>query len=448
MMNRNGFRWGFRGIPATLLVLSVGAIALSNGGCSAANTAIDASQGCAEFNAGSQSIAALSIDGTTRAFVQASSDFVTAVNTMETSVYSACKAIDTDLGVPDTWSAMQGLDAQVTEACTQASTKIKAILAAGDGGVQATCLLAVSGGGCQVSVNAEADCEAKCTGNVSCTPPDVTVTCDPGNLSVMCSGMCMANATCEGSATLQATCQGSCEADCSGECDATATAPSVNCQGTCSGACQGTCDGSTASGTTCAGKCVGTCKGNCTYQPGAVAVHCDGSCKGMCNGNCKLDANAMVNCGAMVRCKGGCTTTGTAPQCEGTVTPAKCNSDVNCQASCQAHAEASASCTPPTASLECDTTATGDLQALVNTVKTNLPIIIQAIQTQGPIVLDASGKLVTAGGNVVAAVGTASGKALACATTAVSAAATAATSFHATVSVSVSVSASCGGPSS
>jgi hypothetical protein len=445
MMNRNGFGRDMRGIPAMLLAASVGAIALSNGGCSAADTAAQAASGCDEFKGGSASVAALSIDGKSKAFVLAAADFVGIVDDMETKLYAACKAIDMDLGVPDTWSAMSGIDAQVTESCNQAQLKIKAILAGGDAGVVASCVLSVDPGQCEVKADVEASCEASCSGMASCTPPDVRTVCDPGSLSVVCDGSCMASAYCEGTVTAEAVCQGSCSANCTGECDVSATAPTVHCEGTCAGKCTGQCDGSTASGTTCAGKCVGRCDANCTYT-GGVKAHCDGSCKGTCSGDCKIDANANVMCGGSVRCRGGCTTMGTLPKCETEVKPAMCTNDVNCQGACQAHAEASASCTPPSAALDCGIAATGDLQKLVATLQTNLPAILDVVQTRGPLAAKAGIHVADTGSAFVGAIGATSGKALVCATTAVGAAATASISINVTVMASASVSTSCGGP--
>ena len=71
-------------------------------------------------------------------------------------------------------------DAEVTEACNQAAMAITAGLS-GDAGASASCGLSISGGGCTASADVEAMCEAQCSG-ASCTPPDVTVSCDPGSL--------------------------------------------------------------------------------------------------------------------------------------------------------------------------------------------------------------------------------------------------------------------------
>jgi hypothetical protein len=175
--------------------------------------------------------------------------------------------------------------------------------------------------------------------------------------------------------------------------------------------------------------------------------HCEGSCKGGCSGDCKLDANAMINCGANVNCKGGCSVAYTAPKCEGAITPAKCSSDVNCQASCQGHANLTAMCTPPTATLQCSANASASVMALVKTVGTNFPALLEAVQVQGPLAVSAVGNLKTTGQAVVSNIGSQTGKALACATAGVSASSKAAASVNVSVMASASVSASAGGPS-
>lgn len=436
---------GFRLAPGLALVGTITVVALSNG-CSAANAVAAAAQGCDEFKGGASSVASLSIDANTKAFVQASADLVSTTSAMQNAVLAACTGIDHDLGVADTWTAKGSTNDQITEACNQASTKITGILQAQQQ-VQATCALAVTGGGCTVDVNAEASCDAQCTGGASCTPPDITVACEPGQLSGQCSGTCNASATCEGSATVAAKCQGSCEADCEGSCTPP-TSGKVHCEGTCMGNCFGTCNG-TATGAggmaNCAGTCSGQCDAQCTYTPGKPG-HCEGSCTGTCTGNCKLDASSNINCGANVNCKGGCSVMYTAPKCEGSVTPPMCMADVNCKGSCQAHAEATASCTPPTAKLECSASATSDVQALVATVEKNLPALVQAVSTQGPIAVKAAGHVASTAVAVGQTLTSLSGKALACAGAAVQASASASVSINVSVMASASVSGSCGGP--
>jgi hypothetical protein len=113
-------------------------VAASSGGCSAANQIAGATQGCDEFSGGASSVASLSVDANTKAFLTASLDLVAVSASLETDVFNACSGIATDLGVTDTWTSKASKDDQVNEACTQASNKIQAILAAG-AQAQVTC---------------------------------------------------------------------------------------------------------------------------------------------------------------------------------------------------------------------------------------------------------------------------------------------------------------------
>jgi len=440
---------GFKYVPVAAIVGLIGVTVASNG-CSAASNLAGAAQGCDEFNGGVSAVANLSIDANTKALVTSAADLVAIANTIETDVLNACIAIDTDLGVTDTWTAMKPTDGsapdnELKEACTQASNKINAILMAGQSAM-VTCDLSVSGGECHVDANVQAMCEANCNVMGMCTPGDVTVRCDPGQLTGECDAMCNASATCEGSVNVQANCQGSCEADCTGMCSP-GMLPSVTCNGSCSGTCMGTCMGGTMMGGMCSGKCMGKCMGTCAIDPGSP-IKCEGSCMGKCSGSCKLDANAMVNCGAMVNCKGGCSVMYKSPSCEAKLNPPMCNIDAHCEAGCQSHAEVNAMCTPPTVSLECQGTTMGDIPKLIATLEKNLPAIVSAVISQGKLALDAAGAVVNATGAVVANVGNLTGKAIACATVAAQASVKASASVNVSVMASASVSGSAGGPSS
>jgi len=443
-MNHRNRLWGVRG----LVLASVATVlALSNSGCTAVTNAVNnvkgLTGGCDEFPS---SIDTLMLDSNTTAFLTAGASVVTLAGSMEMSVYTACGNIASGLGATDTWSSMSGLDNQTKEACNQASAAITAALGA-DAGAQAACGLSISGGECQVSASAEATCQASCTGSASCTPPDVTADCDPGSLSVQCAGTCNASATCEGSATVEANCQGSCAAECSGECDGTASA-TVQCNGACSGHCSGTCDGTATTGGSagekCTGTCVGQCDAACTLATSA-SVHCTGMCKGTCNGDCTITSSGGISCGAMATCRGGCTGTATAPTCEGKLTPPACMGNANCQGSCETSAEATATCTPPTVTLACDASVTG-VTTLSTLLQTNMPPLIAALQTQGPLVVTGLGQLATTGEAIAQNTGSLTGQAIACAATATSAAANASVSVNITVMASASVSTSAGGP--
>src|ERR1700678_567656 len=85
-------------------------VAASSGGCSAVDNAASnvegLASGCDEFSQGQSAISTLSIDGDTKAFVAASAYLSSFVSTAESDVLTACIAIDHDLSVTDTWSAM------------------------------------------------------------------------------------------------------------------------------------------------------------------------------------------------------------------------------------------------------------------------------------------------------------------------------------------------------
>jgi hypothetical protein len=400
MMNR----YVHRTVSGSLFIGAVVALSAASG-CSAAKDAVSnvvqASEGCDEFNGGESAVANLSIDGDTKAFVTASANLVEIAGKAEVEVLDACIAIDQDLRIPDTWSAMKAdggsSDAEVKEACGQAAAKIKAVL---DANAAAACDLVISRGHCIVDAEAQAMCESTCTGMTSCSPGDITTVCSPAELTGECDGTCNAGATCEGSVQAQADCQGACEADCTGMCD--------------SNPCNGT--------------------------------HCKGKCMGKCSGECKLAADTQVNCGAEVSCRGGCSVAYKAPKCETTVTPLMCHVTQTCEASCTSHVEAKAECTPPGVSLECAGTVNADVQAVVDTAKKNLPPIIKLVQTQGKLVLDAASQVVETGKVVADQVTTLGGKAIACAGKAVQADADASASLNVSVQASASVSGSCHGP--
>jgi hypothetical protein len=394
-----------RSIPGALMAGAVVAIAMANGGCSAASTAADAvnnaeqaTSGCDEFSGGADAVGKLSIDGDTKAFVTASANLVAIAKSAETDVYGACKNICGDLKIADTWTAMEkngDVDDAVTEACHQASLKISGTLTADAG-----CNLVISGGHCTVDTTVQAMCESSCSANAMCTPPDVTTSCTPGEITGGCSGTCMANATCEGSVDAQAECTGKCMADCTGMCDSTP--------------CQGT--------------------------------FCKGQCQGKCTGDCKLMADATASCGANVNCKGGCSVAYTAPKCETKTTPPSCKVSTTCQASCTSTVESKSVCTKPSVSLECSAMVSADVQAVITTVKANLPSIILLVQSQGNLILDAATQVGDTADAVSKDVTSLGGKAIACAAAAVKADVSTAASLKVSVNASASVSGSCGGP--
>jgi hypothetical protein len=139
--------------------------------------------------------------------------------------------------------------------------------------------------------------------------------------------------------------------------------------------------------------------------------------------------------------------TATMPTCEGTLTPPQCNGNANCQGSCQTQAEASATCTPPAVTLGCEGTVSGQLQTLSMLLQTDMPPLIEALQTQGPLVINALAQMATTGAAIAKDAGSITGQAIACAAAATEAAGNASVSVNITVQASASVSTSCGGPS-
>ena len=87
------------------------------------------------------------------------------------------------------------------------------------------------------------------------------------------------------------------------------------------------------------------------------------------------------------------------------------------------------------------------MTAVVTTVQKNLPALTAAAQIQGPMLVDAAGKLTSEASAVVSDIGSQSGKALACATVAGKAAVTASASVSVSVMASASVSGSASGGS-
>ncbi|HMJ12640.1 MAG TPA: hypothetical protein VK524_14555 [Polyangiaceae bacterium] len=291
-------------------------------------------------------------EGQLGAKVEAFGDAVEVLTTvsgqMKGELGVACYKIAKDLGdttVQDPGTGQELEDAQLTTLCNAAKARLDASLQAAG---QVT--IAIEGGQCRINAQAQVNCEADCSVNAECRGGDVSARCDPGELSVQCSGECQASATCQGSAQVAANCEGTCDATCTG-----------TCSGTCTGTCEGTCAGDTDTGAGCKGTCNGTCTGSCSAK-----------CEGTCKGNCTLAADANIECGANARCKGGCTGTATAPQCEVKLDPPECEVDADCSAACESKASLEASCEP----IKVVVSVTGNA-SLKTTLEANLPAILK-----------------------------------------------------------------------
>jgi hypothetical protein len=266
----------------------------------------------------------------------AANDLASTVSTLQANALAACDAIATDLGGDVPEQGAMSDDDYVTAVCAVAQAQIQADI---DGGVTIT--LAVEPARCTVNAQAQFDCEASCDVMGTCTPGSVEARCTPGELSVTCDGTCDVNAWCEATADV-----------------------AINCEGRCEGVCEGTCSGTTDG----AGNCAGTCTGDC-------------------RGSCEIMADGGIDCGAMARCRGGCTGTATAPECHVELMPAMCDIDADCRAGCEAQGSFHAECTPGRVTVSIEGTASANLET---TLETNLPALLELTDGFGAFIGNAA----------------------------------------------------------
>jgi hypothetical protein len=347
-MNTNK-KWRFAMMPVALAAVAL--IPLQ--GCDEIQNA-QSSLCCSEFTPGAD-LAAVKWDlegqGELRygAFMQAVSDFTGSANAMVGDVENACTAIAVDLGASPSDVKETKPDARASAWCALAVAKITEI----GGNLQ----INFQPPSCTVNVQAQASCEGRCGVKAECelTPGEIQARCDPGKLSVKCQAGC--TGSCEGSANLAVECQGTCQGTCKGQC-------SMGCSAMGPG---GSCDGS-----------------------------CAGTCDGECRGTCKVEAGATVNCAAS--CTGGCDGEFTAPKCTAELSPPKadCNVDAECNASCNASASAKAECREPSLEISGDANA----NALIATLKVNLPRLLLVAQARGKLLVDNAGAVFDASANI------------------------------------------------
>jgi hypothetical protein len=327
---------------------------------------------CSEFTPGADlSGINWGIEGTEgisfAAFMQASADFAGTAGATVNDVAAACRQLAIDLELDDmtiqTNDRLTDPAARAKTWCNAAQTQLKAKLAG------AAITINYQPPACTVSVNAQASCEAKCTANAQCQAElgDITLRCDPGQLSGRCDAMC--TATCEGSANLAVTCDGACS---------------------------------------------GTCEGMCNAAPSTGA--CAGTCTGKCRGSCKVAAMGGVMCEG--DCTGGCSVAVKAPKCKGTLKPpsAMCNAEAKCEGSCQASASAKAECKDPSL----DISSSVDPK-VVAAIKLHLPKLIAVAEARGKLLVENAAAIVKFGADFTATSSNLSVKAGLCILPAVSA---------------------------
>jgi hypothetical protein len=368
-------------LPAALLAAAVGVIAAGSGGCSAASSLQEASQGCSGLDTKTSTAQA-----TVKAWVDSLTALQAAADGVQKEWLTVCNAMNGDLGLDTTKT-------NASDACGVLNTYIQAGVSA-----SVTLTLTVSPPSCQADVSVQASCEADCTASASC---DVTAHCTGGDVVVGCNGSCSGQCDvtapsvacmgeCKGSCTASAavSCMGECSGSCTapmwtGTCDAGCTASFT---GSCGGNCNGTCDGNSMSGGACKGKCVGSCDAKasgscqamCTGQfsggqcmgmcTGSCNVSAGASCSGMCNGTCSYTPG-MATC--MGECHGSCSAQVSPPTCTGTL---DCMASATCHGDCQAQAQAKLDCSPPQVSFDIE----GD-SALYSTFQNHLADIGKAI---------------------------------------------------------------------
>jgi hypothetical protein len=245
-----------------------------------------------------------------------------------------CGGLAKDLGDNGTYEDGQAACRAAIKAMDEARAKM---------GASAHVALEASPPHCEASMDAMADCAAKCDATVK--PGSAKVECEPGKLSGSCSGEC--SGSCDMSAA------GSCEGTCEGSCEA-------NFKGDCGGECVGKCDGKDSKGA-----CAGTCEGRCES-------HAKGQCKGKCGGRCELKAKAHCN----GTCTGSCSVEMKAPKCTGEVTPPKMSAE--CKAHCDAKMEAKVECKPANVVVRIKGAADAKAAAAYRVaLEKNLPIIFK-----------------------------------------------------------------------
>ncbi len=374
----------YRGVASAVCMLGIAAIPL--GGC---GDVADVVEGCdKDFTAAANWGANLDIDNRVVTFMGAAGALVTLSDAMVKDVTDACVgiAVATKRDAAK-WETLEGAD-RLKAVCAEAELGFDAVIAANS---MIALAVNVEGGGCEASLSASAECNARCDVTGMCTPAQLEAKCTPGQLAGSCS----------------AACTGSCRAD---------VGATVQCNGACSATCNGTCAG--------------------TWSNADGTGRCDGVCNGTCSGTCDVQAGATVQCGGT--CRGECSVAFEAPHCEGKLTPPECNVDADCEASCRAQVQAEAVCTPPKVSIDVVAGAPQDLMDLIGALEVHLPKLIQNLGVRGEATIDAANTLVTVGDNLGDAI-TSSGKAFVCTTLAASAAATASVEVKVSVEASVNI---------
>lgn len=361
------------------------ALPVFTNGCSAVQQAQSAVC-CPEYAKGNLNAVAAKFDATTQgdaySLASAASSLAAVSRGAVADVANACRNIATDLGEdplgfsPDTTAGAPSEDAQAANYwCPKAVAKIQA--------ANVTLQTVFDPPACEASVQAQADCQARCEASGKCDVQANPPTCKGGTLEVSCKGDCDVTAQ---QPTID--CEGQCTGQCTGTCEASGSV-AVDCDGDCEGTCAA---GTLGSGVQADGSCKGTCSGKCTLRANAK-VSCSGSCSGTCDATCKATPGQVA-----VKCSGQCSVQATPIACKGGTLEGGCTADASCQANCNASVQARAECTPPVVSVT--VTSTGDTSALVRTLEDNLPALVVVLKARGADLAAQIGAIINAGVNV------------------------------------------------
>jgi hypothetical protein len=399
--------------PLTALAFTGLTVVALTSGCNGKDPLSSATEGlcCKSFSVGADMSGADfglegNLKGEFKAFAQASSDLSVVANGALLDVSVACENIARDLGATtaDVDAAVAAGD--TAKICNLATAQIKAKFSA-TGELKATLAVDFQPPVCSASIDAQASCQGSCSVDAKCDAEVAPPKCTGGKLTVECSG------SCEGEASASVSCTGTCSAKCEGSCTAKADV-AIDCSGKCDGTCtvDGTANG--ASGVQADGSCEGKCQGKCTPPAGTASAMCEGTCEGKCEGKCEAAA------GVKFTCDGKCTGDFEAPKCEGGKAEVDCEVDADCKANCSASASAKADCKPPELSITAKVagTATVDAQAQIDagiaSLKANLPKLLVVLQARGESFTAGIKGSVTAGANLTANIGDLSGEAVFC----------------------------------
>jgi hypothetical protein len=210
----------------------------------------------------------------------------------------------------------------------------------------------------------------------------------------------------------------------------------------------GTIDAAANCSGSCEARCEGECKGTCYFDDGRVNDNdpecrgkCSGQCEGKCFGACRVEVDAGIACGAEVRCRGGCEGEISEPACTTEYSPPKCEVDTACYEACTTRATENAKCDPTTVNIVADVKGNSDLEAVVKTLKKNMPAFYRCARMQGELIKHASERMSDAGGKLADRVEDLNGKALACVTKSTASLSEAIDALNVSIDVSVKIQA-------